>query len=608
MLSIRIMVSSCASYNRILHVGFMMKNHEDTKNKPIKEPQNDLRPVSGIESSVNRFTWTEDRIQYHLAFLDLIIESLPNPFYVVDASDYTIKLANSAAQFGQLSENTKCYELTHKSNQPCISTEHPCPIEEIKKTKKPVTVEHSHYDRDGNQRYVEIHAYPIFDSEGDVTQIAEYISDITERKKAEEMLKWELAVNSALSECFKPLVSPLSSIEQMAKVILKMAKKLTDSKHGYVSSIEPRSGDNIRHTITEMYQDHCKIPDQNMEVIFRKGKDGLYPGLWGHCLNTLTGFFTNSPQTHETAQGEPKGHIPINRFLSTPVLLGDELVGQIALANKENDYTERELEAIDRLAQFYALAIQRKRIEDALQESHDELERRVVERTKDLIKSHDERAFIRETFGSYLSEEVVTEILKSNEGVKLGGEVRDMSILVSDLVGFTTTTESMEPRQIVNIINRYLERMVDVIVRFGGTIDEFTGDGILVFFGAPRLMPDHTKQAVACAIEMQEAMRKLNKENIQIGLPSIEMGIAINCGELVVGNIGSEKRRKYGAVGSPINIAFRLEEKVRPGEILVTQAVKDRIGKKLLTGSHWIDNIKGTGNTIIYQVVGMDEI
>ena len=585
-----------------------MIKDEDTKKILGKEPQTFRKPISDLEGAGNRFVWTEDRIQYHSAFLDLIIESLPNPFYVIDITDYTIKLSNSAAQFNQFSNGAKCYELTHKSNRPCFSAEHACPIEEIKRTRKPVTIEHVHYDREGNQRNVKIHAFPIFDSEGNVTQVAEYVTDITERKKAEEMLKWELAVNSALSECFKPLVSPLSSIGQMAKIILKMAKKLTGSRHGYVSSIDSGSGDNVRHTITEMYKDHCKTPDKNMEVIFRKGKDGLYPGLWGHCLNTLTGFFTNSPQTHETARGEPEGHIPIRRFLSMPVLLGDELVGQIALANKDGDYTEQELEAINRLAQFYALAIQRKRAENTLQESHDELERRVEERTKDLLRSHDERAFIRETFGSYLSDEVVTEILKSNEGVKLGGEMRDMSILVSDIVGFTTTTESMEPHQIVNIINRYLERMIDVIARHGGTIDEFTGDGILVFFGAPRRLPNHIKQAVACAIEMQESMKKLNKENVQIGLPPMKMGIAINCGELVVGNIGSEKRKKYGAVGSPINIAFRLEEKVRPGEILVTQAVKDRIGKKLLTGSHWIDNIKGTGNTTIYQVVGMDKI
>jgi PAS domain S-box-containing protein len=269
-----------------------MKKDEFTKKKIGKEPQTLRKPVPELEGPENRLVWTEDRIQYHSAFLDLIIESLPNPFYVVDTTDYTIRIANAAAQFGQLSKGTKCYELNHKTNRPCFSAEHACPIEEIKRTKKPVTAEHDHYDREGNHRNVEIHAFPIFDSKGNVTQVAEYVTDITERKKAEEMLKWELAVSSALSECFKPLVSPLSSIEQMAKIILKMAKKLTGSRHGYVSSIEPSSGDNVRHTITEMYQDHCKIPDKNMEIIFRKGKDGRYPGLWGHCLNTSTRYLS----------------------------------------------------------------------------------------------------------------------------------------------------------------------------------------------------------------------------------------------------------------------------------------------------------------------------
>jgi len=83
------------------------------------------------------------------------------------------------------------------------------------------------------------------------------------------------------------------------------------------------------------------------------------------------------------------------------------------------------------------------------------------------------------------------------------------------------------------------------------------------------------------------------------------MGIGISCGELVVGNIGSEKRKKYGVVGSTINVAFRLEEKTRPGEILVTQAVKDRLGDKLQVSSHWKDSLKGIGNTAIYQVIGI---
>jgi class 3 adenylate cyclase len=153
----------------------------------------------------------------------------------------------------------------------------------------------------------------------------------------------------------------------------------------------------------------------------------------------------------------------------------------------------------------------------------------------------------------------------------------------------------------------YLERMIDIIVRHEGTIDEFTGDGILVFFGAPRLLPNHTRQAVACAFEMQESMKELNRENFRLSLPQLEMGIGISCGELVVGNIGSEKRKKYGAVGSTINVAFRLEEKTRPGEILVTQAVKDRLGDKLQVSSHWKDSLKGIGNTTIYQVIGIKE-
>ena len=103
-------------------------------------------------------------------------------------------------------------------------------------------------------------------------------------------------------------------------------------------------------------------------------------------------------------------------------------------------------------------------------------------------------------------------------------------------------------------------------------------------------------------------MKELNEENLGFGLPHLEMGIGINCGKLVVGNIGSEKRKKYGAVGSPINMAFRIQEKTRPGEILVTQPVKDNLGDKLQISSHWIDSLKGTGNTVIFRVIGIKEL
>jgi hypothetical protein len=116
-------------------------------------------------------------------------------------------------------------------------------------------------------------------------------------------------------------------------------------------------------------------------------------------------------------------------------MLADDFVGWIALADKDSDYLEKDLKAIRRLSEFYSLFIQRKRAEEELQEAHSGLERRVKERTSELKKSYEERAIIKELFGAYMSYEVAAEILKSPQGLKLGGETREMTILVSDLRG-----------------------------------------------------------------------------------------------------------------------------------------------------------------------------
>ncbi|MGA8830827.1 MAG: adenylate/guanylate cyclase domain-containing protein [Desulfomonilaceae bacterium] len=216
------------------------------------------------------------------------------------------------------------------------------------------------------------------------------------------------------------------------------------------------------------------------------------------------------------------------------------------------------------------------------------------------------RVFVLETFGSYLSDEIVAEILESPGGINLGGELREISILVSDLRGFTRITESMDSRKVLKILNRYLEVMTDIILRYSGTIDEFTGDGILVFFGAPRQFSDHSRRAVLCAIEMQKAMKALNEDNIKLGLPELSMGIGINCGELVVGNIGSNRRKKYGAVGTPINVAFRVQTQTIGGDILVTAPVYERVSSNVVIGPVREAVLKGIeGLVTIYQVIGV---
>ncbi len=131
----------------------------------------------------------EEQIREQSEFLKSTIESIAHPFYVIDADDYTIKMANSAAQLAAVDGKSPCYALVHNKDKPCGTAGYPCPLETIKETKQPVTVEHIHYGKDGDARNVEVHASPIFDREGNVIQMIEYCLDITERKQIEEALQ-----------------------------------------------------------------------------------------------------------------------------------------------------------------------------------------------------------------------------------------------------------------------------------------------------------------------------------------------------------------------------------------------------------------------------------
>ena len=147
------------------------------------------------------------------------------------------------------------------------------------------------------------------------------------------------------------------------------------------------------------------------------------------------------------------------------------------------------------------------------------------------------------------------ELLNSPDGLKLGGEVREVTFLVSDLRGFTALSSRLAPAEVIEVVNRFLEPMVEIITKYKGTVDEFQGDGILAFFGAPLAAPDDPARAVACAVEMQRALVEINKEQRARGMAELHMGVGINTGEVIVGNIGSEKRTKYGAMGTAINMA-----------------------------------------------------
>jgi adenylate cyclase len=185
--------------------------------------------------------------------------------------------------------------------------------------------------------------------------------------------------------------------------------------------------------------------------------------------------------------------------------------------------------------------------------------------------------FIKDTFGRYLSRKIVDEILQSPEGRQIGGRRQTVTVLMSDLRGFSDLSDSRDPEEMVRILNRYLEAMTQVIEQYDGVIDEFIGDAILTVFGIPEEQADDPARAVACALAMQQTLADLNREFVADGLPPLEMGIGINTGPVVVGNLGSEARTKYGIVGAVVNVASRIESNTVGGQVLVGEATYAQI-------------------------------
>ena len=178
--------------------------------------------------------------------------------------------------------------------------------------------------------------------------------------------------------------------------------------------------------------------------------------------------------------------------------------------------------------------------------------------------------------------------------------------MMTDLRGFTALAERLEPEQVVQMLNAYFEVMVEVILKYNGTINEIIGDALLVIFGAPQDMPDRAQRAIACSIDMQNAMDQVNKENRVQGLPELEMGIGLNETEVIVGNIGSSKRSKYAVVGSGVNMTSRIESYTVGGQILISGSVRKEAGEILRIDAEREVLPKGAETPLrIYEVGGI---
>ena len=218
-------------------------------------------------------------------------------------------------------------------------------------------VEFEMVKKDGSTILVSFHGKIGKDSHGNFKQTHCVFSDISIQKTAENTLKKDLKLNKAIAEISKELLSEVYDIKKVSDATLGAVKSITRSEHGFVSSIDKKTLENVGHTLTEMFGEACKM--KNQRIAFPIREDGNYGGLWGHALNTKQAFFTNNPGTHPCSTGIPDGHIPLKNYMAVPVLMGDKLLGLIALSNSAHDYSKDDIESVNRIAEIFALALHR---------------------------------------------------------------------------------------------------------------------------------------------------------------------------------------------------------------------------------------------------------
>ncbi len=191
------------------------------------------------------------------------------------------------------------------------------------------------------------------------------------------------------------------------------------------------------------------------------------------------------------------------------------------------------------------------------------------------------RALIRKVLGLYLAPEVTRTLLANPDQLRLGGERRDITVFFCDVRGFSSLSEDLPPERLVDLINRYLDRVTRILFHHRATLDKYLGDGVMAFWGAPLTQPDHARRASHAALEIQQDMEIFRKELVRQGLPPIHIGIGLASGEAVVGNLGSSHHLDYTAVGDTVNIAARLEGLTRKlgVSILITETTRRLAGE-----------------------------
>lgn len=244
-----------------------------------------------------------------------------------------------------------------------------------------------------------------------------------------------------------------------------------------------------------------------------------------------------------------------------------------AMVVVDKPFSDSEILRIERTAWQHEVT---KNYEKMLQKQAGDLQAaREILRLNEQLKSRN--ALLHQILGRYFSDKVVDVVMEHPEGAALGGEKRELTVMMSDLRGFTSLSEELEPEVVTDLLNLYFGKMVEAITQYRGTVIEFLGDGILAVFGAPLYSETQTEEAIAAAITMQNLMGEVNAYCLKHNYPALEMGIGIHRGEAFIGNVGSEKMMRYNVIGRIVNECSRIESYSVGGQVLISSESLEQI-------------------------------
>jgi adenylate cyclase len=235
--------------------------------------------------------------------------------------------------------------------------------------------------------------------------------------------------------------------------------------------------------------------------------------------------------------------------------------------------------------------------------SQDEIGR-LTRTFNDMVTGLKERDFVTDTFGRYVDPEIARKLLQRPEASRLGGEKREVVILFADIRGFTPLAEGLSPEATIHLMNRFFSEMIEVIQRHHGIIVDFLGDAILAFFDPLDTTLPHTmRQALRCSLDMQQAMGEVNIPDGKMAAPPLNLGVGLHAGEVVVGNIGSENRVKYGIIGSAVNLASRIQSQAQGGEIVISPPIYRHVYQDLVVKREFKTKLKGIQEPIMLYAI-----